>query len=432
MLALRRLDVPEYLRSGQFFTSLNEGDEEEFEVPQDSTEADDDIYTFDDAFHVIRSLRFWMVNKVPDSLLIFILSFMPLGKMEWFDKVVTELEGILDCSTWQKSHRPECKLHIAISMGRTEVVKWLLSNRVACVLTEKHTQSTATYGHPELLTFLYAKVGKLSPGAARGAAMGGHLDCLQFAIEHGNALEPDLATSAARAGSIQCLEYLFTVGCPVEPTAIDAAAASGHFDVARYLHGRGMQLTSAAVVEGAKRNNFSFVKYAYEHGGPWDARVVRITAAAGMADILRFALTNGCPHALFADCGAVEGGHVECLKVLAAFNYSWSALALKKAIFNSHLFCAMFLYKQFKISGHADTAFRKIDSDANFVDILLANGCRRTDDFCVAAAEYGQLECLVYAHGVLSLPLSTRAYEHAVTAGELSCIDYLRKQGYYT
>jgi hypothetical protein len=432
MLALRRQDVPEYLRSGQFFTSLNEGDEEEFEVPQDSTKADDHIYTFDDAFHVTRSLRFWMVNTVPDSLLIFILNFMPLGKMEWFEKMVTELEGILDCSTWQKSHRPECKLHIAISMGRTEVVKWLLSNRVACVLTEKHTQSAAMYGHPGLLTFLYAKVGKLSPGAARGAAMGGHLDCLQFAIEHGNALVPELASSAARVGSVQCLEYLFSVGCTVECTVMDAAAASGHFDVARYLHGRGMPLTPVAIVEGAKRNNFLFVKYAYEHGGSWDARVVRIASAAGMVDILRYALANGCPHALFADCGAVAGDHVECLKVLAAFNYSWSALALEKAISNSHLFCAMFLYKQFKISGHSDTAFRKIDSDANFVDVMLANGCRRTDDFCVAAAEYGQLECLVHAHGVLSLPLSTRAYEHAVTAGELSCIDYLRKQGCYT
>jgi hypothetical protein len=429
MLALRRQDVPEYLRPGQFFKSLNEGDEEEFEVPQDSTKADDDIYTFDDAFHVIRSLRFWMVNTVPDSLLIFILNFMPLGKMEWFDKMVTELEGILDCSTWQKSHRPECKLHIAISMGRTEVVKWLLSNRVACVLTEKHTQSAAMYGHRELLTFLYAKVGKLSPGAARGAAMGGHLDCLQFAIEHGNALLPELASSAARAGSVQCLEYLFSVGCTVECTVMDAAAASGHFDVARYLHGQGMPLTPAATVEGAKHNNLPFVKYAYEHGGSWDARVVRIAAAAGMVDILRYALANGCPHALFADCGAIEGGHVECLKVLAEFNYSWSALALEKAISNSHLFCAMYLYKQFKLSGHPEASFRIVHCSADFVDVFLAHGCRRTDEFCVAAAEFGQLECLVYAHEVLGMPLSTRAYERAVRAGELGCVDYLRKQG---
>lgn len=73
MLSITKNDVPEYLRSGLFYCSLEGDDAEVFEVPANVTKPDLILHGKEDLQHLLSSLRYWMVMEPPIELVEFCL-----------------------------------------------------------------------------------------------------------------------------------------------------------------------------------------------------------------------------------------------------------------------------------------------------------------------------------------------------------------------
>ena len=76
MIQLSVAQVPMYLRCGEYFKSLNEGDDELFDVPSTVLKADLSIANSADLRHFLLSMQFWIVCSVEckEAILAYMLS----------------------------------------------------------------------------------------------------------------------------------------------------------------------------------------------------------------------------------------------------------------------------------------------------------------------------------------------------------------------
>lgn len=67
-------DVPFFLQGGSFFLSLQSDDiSEVIDVPSDAIKLNCEVRTEDDLIHLLRTLRFWMVESPTDSICEYLL-----------------------------------------------------------------------------------------------------------------------------------------------------------------------------------------------------------------------------------------------------------------------------------------------------------------------------------------------------------------------
>ena len=66
-------EVPNYLRKGQLYKTLDEEDNEGFIVPATVMKREDFLKSKNDILHLLETVRFWLVEDVPDCLLDYIL-----------------------------------------------------------------------------------------------------------------------------------------------------------------------------------------------------------------------------------------------------------------------------------------------------------------------------------------------------------------------
>ena len=75
MLSIRIADVPLYLQSGDFYKSLHMDCEDDalVEIPEDTLKSDTRVNDSAELEHLLKSLRYWIVATVPDTVFSYIL-----------------------------------------------------------------------------------------------------------------------------------------------------------------------------------------------------------------------------------------------------------------------------------------------------------------------------------------------------------------------
>lgn len=154
MLTIRVTEIAEYLRGGELYSSLQTDETDAvLEVPSDCFRRGAKISNEAELEHLFKTLRFWIVRRIPSELLDYILS------QETFDwTVFSTYEDDLPILTTVKSVvTAGDKLLQAFTLGSLDIVSYL------------HCR----FGNP------------ITKKAVEASARGGHLDCLKYAYEHG-------------------------------------------------------------------------------------------------------------------------------------------------------------------------------------------------------------------------------------------------------
>lgn len=118
---MKTADVPKYLQCGDFYLSLI-CDDEDITVPTDCCKIDDQIYNVDDLQHLLRSLRFWLVGGIPDSLLGYIFEN---PREEVFNIVVIFGNDLTYMPMVLEVARAQDKMLAACALGNLEIVNYL-------------------------------------------------------------------------------------------------------------------------------------------------------------------------------------------------------------------------------------------------------------------------------------------------------------------
>jgi hypothetical protein len=395
-------DIPPYLRTGGFFTSLEKSDDNStIELPMGVTKIDTTIASASALRDLLISLRFWMVEDVPDTLTEYVVysqdgdiynvvfefaADMPYLSLLW---------GVRTAKTAQK------KLSCAVLTGRVQVLVYLHAS-IGCAFSERHVITAARVGNAASLKYVCDHGAYASNYACIEAAGNGTLACLQYLHVSGAQLEAASCEAAAKGGHLACLQYLHSCGCPWGAVTTASAAWSGHLDC---------------------------LKYAKEHGCGWDSTTCSAAARQGSASCLVYAHENGCPWDSTTSAGAAAGGHLECLQYLHKHGCPWSASTCASAAQGGHLSCLRYAHEN---GCEWDRSTGSAAAEGGHVECLryaLDNGCgARSTQIMRAAARGGRLACLQLAHE-RGLRWDDQCCTPAARRNYLDCFEYLLQHG---
>ncbi len=226
-----------------------------------------------------------------------------------------------------------------------------------------------------------------------------NLQCLKYILECGYELDTSdisLCNVAVSNNDVEMLKYLLDLGCKYNTTtillrALIKVAALGECEPA---------ILSAAARTGA----LDALKYLHEMGFEWDDSVTLLAAEFDRANILEYALKNGCGYSSLVHSVAASHGHLKCMKIAHKYGVPWTSNACRSAANGrgaSHLKCLKYLHE---------------------------NGCPWSHHECTAAASNGNLKILKYAHEN-GCGWSKETWYAAVHRDSVKCLEYLYDNG---
>ena len=336
MKSIRVNDVPEHLRRGAWYRSLDVDDDGAFEVPADCFKTDSSVHSTEDLFFLLRSLQFWQVTDLSVQALGFIYTnedefdigteFPTLSVIRQKLRVVKEASPVVRIPAALKAH-----------FG-LDMIQWLIDH-TACELSAEACSAAASVDNFEALAFLRERCCPWNANTRREALRSGSIACWKYAHAHdcpvlpsgerpvnlaakkghidmikhlrteGEQCDAKTMICALSSDGIACVEYLHTItGCPWLVGFCDSAVLFGRLDCLRYAHERGCPLNFSVLYYAAMCGNLSCLQYAHEHGCEWVDLITYAAVKSGSLDCLKYAHEHGCPwHDRTAQLALVTG-----------------------------------------------------------------------------------------------------------------------------
>jgi hypothetical protein len=272
MIAITRAEVPEYLRNGEFYSSLSPAEEEIFELPANVLKPNLELHGVCDLEYLLQSLRFWMVASPPTELLEYCLS---------------------TCTAREE----ETKETLERYANELPYVKFLLWNLGSNRSTVDQVREALRAGDLSILEYLHRRSQSLS-STVRFAACdfscaveGGSVECLAFILSKGCPISVGMRLCARNKA---LLTYLLD-HCPSCKPDFNAYVERGMVDLVQCLLSRGYTWTPRTLATCLKKNSLSMLKYLHEQGCNEWAEVTTLAYRMGNLEILQYAHENGAP-----------------------------------------------------------------------------------------------------------------------------------------
>lgn len=327
-LEVRRADVPEYLRKGEFFRSLGEeeGDDEFFVVPGDAMKNDDTIANAEDLVHILKSLRFWGVDGVVAAVVGFIIANPNAPRLK--SSLALFEPDYPYLFTLRKLLRNKfCdKLRLVLELGDLDLVKHFLTEEAIVKGGTDLALIAARLGHLDCLTYLHEKKCSWDGKALVGETVqGGSLECLKYVhaqdpnfpdhvtttdypefisaerldcfiycYRHGGLFKEKTFATAFLSEGIKTIKYCVEEGVALNAAVIAGAARSGLIGCVKYLHELNCPMDATVCANATIRGDLAMLKFLHEAGCPWNANTTYYAAQCGWLPCLRYAHEHGC------------------------------------------------------------------------------------------------------------------------------------------
>ena len=169
LLTIKRSDVPQYLRSGCFYNSLDAQDDDAFEIPVDCFKDDPSVESEPALVHLLQTVRYWGLFVMPAQICEFIFE---KGGNKIYDRLLSKF--------------PEFESYLENVRNAKEA---LIYDRIRAAINA-----------------------------------GLHVSTVRMLHEKGYPWNETACESAARMNDLECLIYLHTEGCPWDRRTLLAAA----------------------------------------------------------------------------------------------------------------------------------------------------------------------------------------------------------------
>lgn len=355
MISITKNDVPEYLRSGILFSSLEGGGCEVFEVPANVMKLNLTLNDKDDLLHLLSSLRYWMVMNASLELVRYCLQ--PETEVLPCLDADQDLPYLPALRRVQQRSDPEKQLDEAASAGNRSVLECVVklvavkgpvklrarhfgfalrSNNIECIryLVEQGcphnvNRSFCYTNNVECLKYVLTHCPKFKPSfndCIRGTNDTAVVDCL---LKHGHRWDSETMRQCAGSDSysLAIIRHLHERGCNDWDGVTRTAAASGRLEVLQYAHEHGVSWDALLTFHAACSSHpgaLQCLQYAVTHGCPWAEDTLQAAAHNDKWHLFQYALVHGCPyHPSVA--AAVAGLHLPTLQYLIEHGYGWDA-----------------------------------------------------------------------------------------------------------
>jgi hypothetical protein len=261
-------EIPDFLHNSELYkTCLESGDN--FEILKKYYKNDLIINSIDDFIHMLYTLRFWCIEKIPYELYDYVLA----------NKIIIEiyfnlLQDIFHDFSFLEEFR---------------------------------------------ILFRYDDESICSELSSRGM-----IDCLKYAHENGYLWSSETCSKAIKNGHLEIVKYIHENGCNWYKFEIcEIASHNGHLEILKYAHENGCPLEyrfTNACIESSRNGHLACLKYAYENGCPLEdyfTDACRVASMNGHLAILKYAHKNGCKwNKELCIKVAIKNNHLECIKYI--------------------------------------------------------------------------------------------------------------------
>eukprot|EP00600_Ochromonadales_sp_CCMP1393_P005137 CAMPEP_0174963900 /NCGR_PEP_ID=MMETSP0004_2-20121128/5581_1 /TAXON_ID=420556 /ORGANISM="Ochromonas sp., Strain CCMP1393" /LENGTH=347 /DNA_ID=CAMNT_0016212565 /DNA_START=41 /DNA_END=1084 /DNA_ORIENTATION=+ len=339
-MEIRLSDIPTYLHTGLFYNNLvrkDDGKVEEWDeqdcrefydenifVPLDCFKQDKFINCAYDLIHLLKSLRFWIVDVLPVELIAYALD---PATQDIFVSVVKEFEQDM----------PSLKVLKRIA----RVPQHDINESFVCALDQRAPS--------EIIHYLSEKLSQLKEVNLRVTicvARHGILSLLKFVCEYNSSWNEKICAAAARNGHIDCLKYLHEiVKCPWDAHTCAAAARNGHLNCLEYAHMNGCPWNFVTVEEASKNGHIECLRFAHTHGCGWETFgefISEMTAYGGHLDCLEYLHMHSCPWNETTCEAAAKNGHLHCLEYAHKHGCAWDKSTCRGAAYFGHYDCMQY------------------------------------------------------------------------------------------
>ena len=233
----------------------------------------------------------------------------------------------------------------------------------------------------------------------------GSVDRLKFAREEGCPWNALTCAAIAKGGDLKVLKYARANGCPWDSQTCAAAALAGNVRMMRYARTHGCPWDERTCAAAGSGGHLPMLKFLRENGCPWDNTTLHNACARGHLKLAKWAVDNG----LTVNDGrtvnaTAKNGHLQVLKWIFARGLgrfaSYPAYAC--AALNGHLEIMKWMYAAgVSTGGEYDDCTSTWAAEKGYIDVLkwtkehIAD-FPWSDETCLGAAKFGQLEALKY------------------------------------
>ena len=183
MIRISVEDVPEYLRDGEFFRSLDETSEEVILVPEKAMKENLLINSDESLAWALESLRFWGVFGMPFEIIDYILSCDHNPAQATHSDTFLLLHFLEELRTKFKN----CRMEAAIDYGSPQIYRYLIARGYSP--PDNVLGEVLTKGKIHILKHLLATNSNMQLHSVAAAFFRGHVECLQLLLDAGY-LEP--------------------------------------------------------------------------------------------------------------------------------------------------------------------------------------------------------------------------------------------------
>ena len=372
MISIKKSAIPNYLKSSDFYRSLDDEEDEEITIPIQNLKLKESIRSQDDLAHLCHTLRYWGVSGVPEviikaafkgginwtdvekefgSELVYIKTISLVRKLQASKRIETAIaNGCLELviALHKTKHRvPPKACVIAAAGGHLDIMKYFHQKEFSLHIgNDFATSAAAKGGYYDCLVYAHSRGGKWNEMTLHNAALGGHLKCLQFALKRRCPTDEWTTAYAARGGHLDCLKYLHEHGCVWESSTPCFASLQGHLHCLRYAHEHGCPWDAQTTAEASCGDHFDCLQYAYEHGCLWDDYTTQNAASSGSLACLQYAHERGCEWTIATTKCAAQNGHLDCLKYAHEHGCPWDYSTYKAAIDHKRQDCLEYIIKE--------------------------------------------------------------------------------------
>lgn len=248
-----------------------------------------------------------------------------LTTVKWLHKIGQSIDSLLDNTG-----------------DNVEMTAWLIANGEK--INNYIFTSNASYGHINVLKWLYTIGCIITPDSQNQAAKYGHLGIIKWMADCGITPVNRLMTFAAESGNLELVIWLHQNECKWNNKAFAKAATFGHANLIEWAVNEGYLINDVSNIEklAAVNGRTSVLKWIQENSQPlspkicdicaeggylktlkwirsegytWSETTARILVESGFCDVLKWAIENGCPCDL-EDCAKHASYTIECDSLL--------------------------------------------------------------------------------------------------------------------
>ena len=272
---------------------------------------------------------------------------------------------------WLYENKPESciyenPIHIAVSKGLFEIIKWLhkkMPSKMTKVCDHaietgqleilkwglKYNYEINSYsdsihgGYIHILEWLkengYLNMYNASAvdNLCTNASYAGNLEVLKWSRMNGFPWDSEVSIAASRIGNLEMLKWVKENGCEIDKTVAYYAAEYGYFETLQWALNNGCKMEAELCLRAAKNGHLEILKWLRVNGCPWDECTCSYAAWDGHLELLQWAHLNGCPWHANTCSYTVPHNHLDILKWLRTNNCPWDDNLCSEAISHCNL-----------------------------------------------------------------------------------------------